>query len=177
MLKVNVGLSRKLSRDYNSHGFSVNIEGEVLADLSDSEATVARIQQYYDTAEEVLLRQIERYESETAIASRDESSTPPGQIPQRQSLNAAEPTDRTASQPARQSQPARTNGSADPATNKQIQFLLNLSKRFGLTTPQLENRIAEILGQRTGVYDLTKRDAGVVLDTLTADSKAPAASR
>ncbi|MBA3482291.1 MAG: hypothetical protein H0T51_10790 [Pirellulales bacterium] len=24
MLKVNVGLSRKLSRDYNSHGFSVN---------------------------------------------------------------------------------------------------------------------------------------------------------
>lgn len=29
MLRVNVGLSRKLTRDYNSTGFSINVEGEV----------------------------------------------------------------------------------------------------------------------------------------------------
>ncbi len=177
MLKVNVGLSRKLSRDYNSHGFTVNIEGEVLANLSDSEAVVERIQEYYDTAEEVLLRQIERYQSDAAIASRDEDPATQTQPPQRQALNVAAPSERPAPPAARPPQPARTNNPAEPATNKQVQFLLNLSKRYGLTTPQLENRIAEIIGQRTGVYDLTKRDAGVVLDALTADSKSPAAAR
>jgi len=29
MLRVNVGLSRKLSKDYNSTGYSVNLDGEV----------------------------------------------------------------------------------------------------------------------------------------------------
>ena len=28
MLRINVGLSRKLSQDYNSRGFSLNIDGE-----------------------------------------------------------------------------------------------------------------------------------------------------
>lgn len=42
MLKVNVGLSRKVSRDYNSTGFSVNLEGEVCAPLDDPEMNAAR---------------------------------------------------------------------------------------------------------------------------------------
>jgi hypothetical protein len=29
MLSVNIGLSRKLSKDYNSTGYSVNLDGEV----------------------------------------------------------------------------------------------------------------------------------------------------
>lgn len=174
MLKVNVGLSRKLSRDFNSSGFSVNIEGEVLADLSDAEATIVKIQEFYDVAEETLLRQVERYESDAAIASRDEPVTTSPQPPlQRQALNSAvspKPQSPTAVQPPQRTSP----GSVEPATNKQIQFLLNLSKRHGLTTPKLEDRIAEIIGRRTGLYDLTKRDAGVVLDTFTADGKKPA---
>ncbi len=35
MLRVNVGLSRKLSKDFNSNGYSVNIDGEVTATVSD----------------------------------------------------------------------------------------------------------------------------------------------
>ena len=178
MLKVNVGLSRKLSRDFNSSGFSVNIEGEVLADLSDAEATLVRIQEFYDVAEESLARQIERYESDSAIASRDEpvaTPSPPPQLPQRQTLNASGPSK---SQPsAGTPTPQRTSqGSPESATNKQIQFLLNISKRHGLTTPKLEERIAEILGRRVGLYELSKRDAGVVLDSFTADGK-PATAR
>jgi len=34
MLRVNVGMSRKLSKDFNSTGFSVNLEGEVCGTLS-----------------------------------------------------------------------------------------------------------------------------------------------
>ncbi|WP_428305449.1 hypothetical protein [Lacipirellula sp.] len=178
MLKVNVGLSRKLSRDFNSTGFSVNIEGEVFADVSDAEATLVRIQEFYDVAEESLARQIERYESDTAIASRDEpvaTPSPPAQPPQRQALNSSTPTQ---PKPSAKPQPPQRASSATTAsaTNKQIQFLLNLGKRHGLATPKLEERIAEVLGRRVGLYELSKREAGTVLDSFTADSK-PAAIR
>jgi hypothetical protein len=173
MLKVNVGLSRKLSRDFNSQGFTVNLEGEVNANLSDAEAVVERIQEYYDLAEEVLLRQIDRHESDAAIASRDGGTA---QVPLRQSLNSPAATEPPAPSTTAQAKPANSPKSAEPATNKQIQFLLNLSKRFGLATPQLESRIAEIIGHKLSLYDLTKRDAGIVLDTLTADSKKPPAA-
>jgi len=176
MLKVNVGLSRKLSRDFNSTGFSVNIEGEVLADLSDAEATIVKIQEFYDVAEETLARQIERYESDSAIAARDEPVPTPSLPPQRQALNASDPSPPQPPVAAPSSQ--RTSaGSVEPATNKQVQFLLNLGKRHGLTTPKLEDRIAEILGRRIGLYELSKRDAGVVLDSFTADNKSATKSR
>lgn len=176
MLKVNVGLSRKLSRDFNSTGFSVNIEGEVFADLSDAEATIVKIQEFYDVAEETLARQIERYESDSAIAARDEPAATSSQPPQRQALNAsvsAQPRPPAAAPSSRRTSP----GSVEPATNKQVQFLLNLGKRHGLTTPKLEARIAEILGRPIGLYELSKGDAGVVLDSFTADSKTPTKSR
>jgi hypothetical protein len=176
MLKVNVGLSRKLSRDFNSTGFSVNIEGEVLADLSDAEATIVKIQEFYDVAEETLARQIERHESDSAIAARDESVPTPSQPPQRQALNAsasAKPQSPAAAPSSQRTSP----GSGEPATNKQVQFLLNLGKRHGLTTPKLEDRIAELLGRPIGLYELSKRDAGVVLDSFTADNKSTTKSR
>ena len=72
MLKVNVGLSRKLSRDYNSTGFSLNLEGEICVSLDDPETLVEKVKEFYDLAEEALNQQIVRYEGESAIASRDE---------------------------------------------------------------------------------------------------------
>jgi hypothetical protein len=58
-----------------------------------------------------------------------------------------------------------------------VQYLLTLGKRQGLTTPKLELRVAEILGRNVGLYDLTKQEAGVVLDDLTADDTAAVARR
>jgi hypothetical protein len=171
MLRVNVGMSRKLSKDYNSTGFSVNLDGEVSVGLDDPEAVVEKIKEFYDLAEESLAQQLERYEGESAIASRDE--TPRAPVPEPTSAN-----DRN-----RQSSTGYGNGNsrngnghrqtqapAQPATNKQIQFLLTLGKREGLTTPQLENRVAEVLGRETGLYDLTKQEAGAVLDSFTEGS-------
>lgn len=71
MLKVNVGLSRKLSRDYNSTGFSLNLEGELCVGLDDPEAMIEKVKEFYDLAEEALNQQIERYEGESAIGNRD----------------------------------------------------------------------------------------------------------
>ena len=174
MLKVNVGIAKKISRDFNSTGFSINIEGEVLANLSDAEATMVKIQEFYDVAEETLQRQIERYESDSAIAARDEPVATPSQPPQRQGRNS---TTSPQPQPAAQLNQRTTHSSPEPATNKQIQFVLNLAKRHDLATPKLEDRIADILGRRIGLYELSKREAGVVLDSFTADSKPAAASR
>ena len=171
MLRVNVGMSRKLSKDYNSTGFSVNLDGEVSVGLDDPEAVVEKIKEFYDLAEESLAQQIERYEGDSAIASRDETPRAPA------------PETTAANDRIRQSSTGYGNGNsrngnghrqaqapAPPATNKQIQFLLNLAKREGLTTPQLENRVAEVLGHETGLYDLTKQEAGAVLDSFTEAS-------
>jgi hypothetical protein len=166
MLKINIGLSRKLSENFNSHGFSLNLEGEVCVDLRDTETVVERIQEYYDLADEALSRQIERYESEAAIAAHDEVPTPVKQ-PTEKKQPAEKPAPRRA--PVNRL-PANGSTTGEPATNKQIQFLLNLSKRQGLSKSGLEDRIAEQFGHKATVYDLTKKEAGLVLDSLMADA-------
>ncbi|MEZ5941147.1 MAG: hypothetical protein R3C18_07135 [Planctomycetaceae bacterium] len=177
MLKVNVGLSRKVSRDFNSTGFSVNLEGEVCVPLDDPEGVVEKIKELYDLAEESLHQQIERYEGESAIAHRDEAPTPhrsatPSRLPNgygndRHSASPQNGNDRR--------QRHEENGFT-PASNKQISFMTNLAKRQGITTPQLRQRVTEIVGREVDLYELSKSEAGVVLDALTAGEQ-PAATR
>jgi hypothetical protein len=166
MLRVNVGLSRKLTRDFNSTGYSVNIEGEVCVPLDEPQRVIDKIRELHDLADESLRDQIERYESESAVAARDAAplASPPAQ--------RAQPVNRIINTPAADSTPATPP--AEQATNKQVQFLLSLGKRNELSKPQLEGRIAEILGRAVGIYDLTKKEAGVVLDRLTAETSAKA---
>lgn len=174
MLKVNVGLSRKVSRDYNSTGFSVNLEGEVCVPLDDPEGIVEKIKELYDLAEESLNQQFDRYESESAIASRDEAPPPPRTQDQRRHSNGTGRNGNSASSSSsRNGNGHRRNGNQGesvPATNKQVQYLLSLGKRHGLTTPQLRQRVAEIVGREVDLYDLTKAEAGFVLDELTFEN-------
>jgi hypothetical protein len=165
MLKVNVGLSRKLSRDYNSTGFSLNLEGELCVGPDDPEALIEKIKEFYDLAEEALNQQIERYEGESAIASRDEA--PARQNGPSRNRVATQANRQPENSPQVSGQGNGHAGNGDVATNKQVQYLLNLGKRHGLTPPQLESRIESILGKRVGVYDLTKKEAGDVIDALS----------
>ncbi|MCH7688431.1 MAG: hypothetical protein IH899_17410 [Planctomycetes bacterium] len=180
MLRVNVGMSRKLTKDFQSTGFSVNLDGEVCIPLDDPEAVIEKIREFYDVCDEALRDQIERYESTSAIASRDEEPRHDydrsANTPSQENFN-----DRRSSQrnPGHRNGNGNGNGNGNrnkssntpqPATNKQIQFLLNLSKQKGMSKHQLENRIAGILGRECDVYDLSKSDAGTILDTLTADN-------
>ena len=190
MLKVNVGMSRKLSRDFNSTGFSVNLEGEIGVNLDDPEIVIERIREIYDLADEALAQQIERYEGESAIASRDEEPRHPAgdNPPPRSNGRYTGHGNRAGNGNGREYGNSRSrtgngtgggyrngngNGSRGqshtPATNKQIQFLLNLGKRQGLTKPRLESRVAEIVGHDVDLYDLSKQEAGVVLDQLTSE--------
>lgn len=161
MLKVNVGLSRKLSKDFNSEGFSINIEGEVSAQPNDAEAVIEQIKELYDLAEETLSQQMERAQSTTAIASRDEEPRV-----SRQNGNGRH----EASGNGHHDSASNGNGRRDePATNKQIQLLLSIGKRMKLSTAALEKEISDILGREVNLYDgLTKRTASMVIDQLTA---------
>jgi hypothetical protein len=171
MLKVNVGLSRKLSRDYNSTGFSLNLEGEICVSLDDPETLVEKVKEFYDLAEEALNQQIARYEGESAIASRDEERSVRPTTKATGTAKAA-PVNRMTT-PAENAADAEDSSSnvkpvnADAATNKQVQYLLNLGKRHGLTQIQLESRIESHLGKKAGVYDLSKREAGDIIDVLS----------
>jgi hypothetical protein len=175
MIRANVGLSKKLSQNYNSTGFTINLDGEISAAVSDPQAVVEQIKELYDLAEEALDQQIERYQSVDALASHD---APPsaavannGQLHQTVNSNGTRPTSNGSYQNGRTS---RLNGNAappsnEPATEKQVQFLLTIAKRQKITTAQLEDRIAEVLGQTVGLYDLTKAEAGQVITRLTND--------
>jgi hypothetical protein len=174
MLRANVGLSRKISRDYNSTGYSVNLDGEITASLDDSEAVIEKIKELFSLAQEALVQEIDRDQSEAAIGRRDEE--PPvsrvevnerGNAHAGASSNGSDP--RSASTSGNGSRTG-SQGNQEPATNKQVQFLLNMGKRFKLSTPQLENRVAEIIGRRCGIYELTKKEAGLVLNHFTKDA-------
>lgn len=170
MIKVNVGMSRKVSQDFNSTGFSVNLEGEIGGTLDDPERVIEQIRQYYDLAEGAIQDQIDRYESDSAIASRDQPPPPPQ--PQRQPAPTSAPSSNRqrnghTGNYQRRTGPTSPQPELVPATPKQVQFLKNLATREGLSEPQLNQRIADILGEPTSVGQLTKNQAAKVLDVMT----------
>ena len=164
MLRANVGLSRKMSRDFNSTGFSLNLEGEILATLDDHEAVIERIQELYSLAEEALDRQIAESREIDAFARRDAEHHPEPARDGR--ANGRHPEASREPSPSRNGQRETHSAGNEPATNKQVQFLLTLAKRQKLQGPKLEARIEEILGKACSPYDLSKHEAGQVIEAL-----------
>lgn len=164
MIKANVGRSQKVSRDYQSQGFSVNLEGEITAPVSDPEAVVEQIKELYDLADEALRQQIERHQSIDAIASRDEERAPADPLA---TDRPAPPTpQQPRPQPTNNNYPPRSGGGNDAATPKQMQFIQNLAKRQRLSTAQLEGVINDTIGHPSTLHQLTKKEAGAVIDAL-----------
>jgi hypothetical protein len=177
MLRANVGLSRKLSKDYNSTGYSINLDGEITAPVSDPEAVIEQIRELFDLAEETLAQQIDRSQSQSAIASHDEEPRPPVAVNRNGNRTNGSNGANGARKPEKTAPQQNGNGNGEeiqPATNKQVQYLLSIGKRQRLTTVQLEKKIAEIVGRPVGVYDLSKQAAGVVIEALTNGASATA---
>lgn len=169
MLRANVGLSRKISRDYNSTGYSVNLDGEIPVSVDDSQGVLEKVRELFNLAQEALAVEIDRDQGEDAIGRHDEERPAPNPQP-----NGNGDTDTPTNPPTSRSTPANRNGTdngrsgnEEMASNKQVQFLLTMGKRYKMSQSQLENRVAQILGRRCGVYELTKKEASIVLDQLT----------
>lgn len=178
MLKANVGLSRKITRDFNSTGYSVNLEGEIPFPPDDAQGILEKVRELFNLAQEALAVEIDRDQGEDAIGRRDEERPFPQPQPNGNGNGRTEKASPPPAPPppAPAPRPTPTNGNGvhsgpagndDLATNKQVQFLLTMGKRFKLSQPQLENRVAEIIGRRCGVYEITKKEAGLVLDQFT----------
>lgn len=179
MLRANVGLSRKVSRDYQSTGYTVNLDGEIPFSPDDAEGVLEKVRELFDLAQEAMNREIDRDQSEMAIGRRDEEPPTPSTNGKNGHTNGHY---RTVNTTSATEVPAKANGTEansngngngkspgndEVATNKQVQFILTMGKRFKLSTPQLESRIVQIVGRKCGVYELTKKEAGRVLDQLT----------
>lgn len=183
MLRANIGVSRKVSRDYQSCGYTVNLDGEIPFAPDDAEGVLEKIRELFDLAHEALSREIDRDQGDAAVSRRDE----PTPAPVQPAVPPAKPSGRILRQPTvidvqstvtpqrpngSGSPNGHRNGSAEAATNKQIQFILTMGKRLKLSTPQIGEEITKIVGREVGVYDLTKKEAGLVLDEWTTQLQA-----
>ena len=140
----------------------MNLEAEITAPVSDAKGVIEQVKEVFDLAEAALDAQIERTQGTSAIASRDEEPRA-----SRQNGNGRP----EASGDGHRDTANNGNGRKDePATNKQIQYLLSIGKRMKLSTAALEKEIADVLGNEVALYDLTKKQAGIVIDQLTAAS-------
>jgi hypothetical protein len=111
-----------------------------------------------------LAQEIDRDQGEAAIGRHDEERP----VPDTQNTHSADRSGNSSShRPTTSTGNGPRQGSDEPASNKQVQFLLTLSKRFKLSTPQLEHRINQIIGRKCSVYDLTKKEAAKILDQFT----------
>lgn len=157
MLKANVGLSRKLTKDFNSSGFSLNLESEIAASVTDPEAVIEQVKELFDLAEEALRQQIERHRPYEDAPRHGQ--TPPAPDPPQAPTPPAAQADRSRPNETRQAGP-------EPASDKQKGFIQQLAKRQRLSSARLETVIAEALGRQVPLHRLTKREAGQVIDAL-----------
>ncbi len=164
MLKANVGLSRKVSENYNSTGFSLNLEGEINVTLDDPESVIERIKELYNLAEEALIQQVDRHQSDSAIASRDADPQP-----RNNGHSNARPAPGTNGHAARNGHRDEKPQNGEAASNKQVAYLQTLAKRQKLFGTKLDGFIEETIGRRCTPYDLTKKEAGAVIDALNPE--------
>ena len=164
MLRATVNVNRKVSENYNSSGYGLTLDGEVQGSLDDPQMVIEQIKQLYDLAEEALDQQMDRHQSDSAMASRDQGH--PG--PERNGHHANGSSNGHA--PGRNGhQNGQSNGTGEPASNKQVQYLQTLGKRRKLFGAKLEGYIEEVIGRKCGPYDLTKKEAGAVIDALNPE--------
>src|SRR4051812_16427451 len=164
MLRATVCLSRKISRDYNSTGYSVSLDGEIHFNNDETEAIQDKVSELFHLAEEALAVEIDRDQGTDAIGRRDEE-------PQRPQPQADQNRSQTPSPRSNGNGQSQSNGNGDAATNKQCQYLLTLAKRANLSNQEIDAKINQVIGRAVGVYQLTKKEAGLVIDALSKNGQ------
>ncbi len=149
MLRATVRLGRTAVRPGHTGEYAVTLDGEIPFGLDDAEGVLEKVAELFHLADEALAREIDR-----------DRECPPVHRPEPAPHRPASPP---ASRPAVQGHPEPRS---DAATPKQVQYLLNLSKRNGLSRDELDAVIARVTGSPKKTGDLTKRDAGAVIDHL-----------
>lgn len=168
MLRANVGVSRKVTREFQSTGYSVSLDGEIPFGPDDAEGVLDKVAELFHLAEEALRVQIERDHA----SPRQEVQPPPASP----APSSGHPKSGGRSEPLPMNRPPHTGGQhpakgstppPEPATPKQVQYLQTLAKRKALSRDELDAVIARVVGTAKESGELTKREAGAVIDHLT----------
>jgi hypothetical protein len=171
MLRASVSLSRKISRDYNSTGYTVTFDGEIPHSTDDAEGVLEKVGELFHLADEALNVEIDRDRGGNANDRQQPEPPRPSLPPTNNGHANGHPRNNGRSEPLPMNRPAASNGNGhgnpDTATPKQLQFLQTMARRCKLSDRQLENRIAELIGRSCGVQQLSKKEAGLILDNLT----------
>jgi hypothetical protein len=153
-MSVNVGLSKKASRDYQSTGVSINVTAELdSALLAKPDELQQQIDGLYAQAENAIARQVRRSAADAPSASR---------APVRQSTNGD--TYRRNGSP-----PTHVNGSrhAGAMTESQRRAIESIARRAGLDPNQ---EAQELMG--VPFDQLTLRQASELIDALKQQAPA-----
>jgi hypothetical protein len=171
MLRANV-VSRKITREFQSAGYSVSLDGEIPFGPDDAEGVLDKVAELFHLAEEALRVQIERDQGGPPAGPHQDAPPPPTPP----APASGHPKSGCRAAPLPMNRPASSNdrrpsngpsSTPEPATPKQLQYLQTLGKRKGLSRDELDAVIARVVGAAKEAGELTKREAGAVIDHLT----------
>jgi hypothetical protein len=180
MLKINVGLSRKLTQDFNSRGFSIDIDGELPSEvLTDERLLRSTTDRLFQLANLMLDEQIERATTrqeeqlQKPTNGRDHSHAPDGNGRTQRGVsdNRPQPSNRNGSGQCRDDQPNNANSNGDRLlTQAQNRAIQNMTRKLG----QNADLFARDEFGVNCVAELTVKEASQVIDLLkeSLDNKA-----
>jgi len=166
MLKASIGLSRKLSQDFNSLGFTISLESEIFARLDDTDAVLHEVKYLYDLADAALQEQIDRRQG--CLPPTFPVSISSGNRSQAATVTVSSSQRQRNDQGGENRFKNGTSGQAIPATAKQISFLKSICERNGWSQATVHQELRDILRNDASIESLTKQEAGVVLEKWTA---------
>ena len=145
MLKAIVSYSKKIpvpDSEYSSQGYSLSLESEIPD--TDPRAIQTRLHDTFELVKSSVEQELANGNGNAHVVKPPETGT----------------------QPAR-----RPNGTGEKASNRQIKFLTDLATQRGMSLSDLNADVRKRFGV-AGLYDLSRRDASVLLDELNGKKKA-----
>lgn len=149
MLRANVGLTRTILRGDSTNTYSLKLNGEIPFSPDDPEAVLERAQELFDLAHEAVSLQIEKDDERWSITHQDDAVH---SKPQRSGSRRSNRSD---------------DSDAEPVTEKQARFLQKLINRQKLNAANVNQLIEDVQGRAVKIDDLSKQEAGQVIDALT----------
>jgi hypothetical protein len=155
-LNVNVGLSKKISRDYQSTGLSVNLTAELDATLlAKPEELQAQIDNLYQQAQSALERQVKNTGEANGAHPRNNPTRPPARANQPRNRSSGNGNGN-----GNNNSHARSNGGGS-MTESQRRAIDAIARRLNVD-PDLEAR--EIIGSELDTLSI--RQASELIDHL-----------
>ncbi len=166
-IKVNVGLSRKMSQDYNSRGFSLNIEAELPATaINDPSVLAETVNHVFQLADDLLEEQIKNAGANNGHAKKPQRSITPDQ-----ESTTTDSSTRTMRKPNGQRSHNGGNGNSPGQlrgiTDAQIRAIGNMAKRLDVDADQWAETEYGV-----PVRNLALKQASAFIDTLKQEFEA-----